>query len=366
MDRAALSLSLKRSERSCVGCSNACAEVAVTVHPRLKLLAKAGWLVPLLLVAACDVTPKNDLDLSAREAAKDRARAKQLQAACSSPATYDRLKQVAFDEAIRIRNADPANLDILSTHSVVRMERPIVKSRDEELDVTVCSGRFILEIPPGAERAFGGERRLAAEVEYSAQGAADGSGLVYQIQGAEPIIYKLAAFDLKREAYRPAAKPGQASAEPVPTPEQTRQAQAAPPRQPPPAILRPPERPAAPPRAEASKRAAAPRVEATRPAAPPRAEPARSAARVAPSFNCRYARTRSERMVCGDGRLAGLDRAMSSEYYSALSRADSRTRAELRRSRDRFLGYRERCGDQGCVASAYRDRIDEIRDIAGE
>jgi hypothetical protein len=303
-----------------------------------------------MLLAACDATPKNDLDKTAREAARDRGRAKQIQAACSSPATYDRLKQVAFDEAIQIRNADPANLDLLSTYSVVRMERPIVKSRDEALDVTVCSGRFVLEIPPGAERAFGGQRRLAAEVEYSAQGAADGSGLVYQIKGAEPIIYKLAAFDLKREAYRPAASasepPAQPAPAPVPRPEQTRQAQAAPPqpqRQPPPVILRPPERPT-----------------------PPRAEAPAPASRVAPSFNCRNARSRSERMVCSDGRLAGLDRAMSSEFYSALSRADARTRAELRRSRDRFLGYRERCADQGCVAAAYRDRIAEIRDIAGE
>lgn len=317
----------------------------------LNLLMKAGTAAALVLAAGCDVTPKNDLDMSAREAARDRARAKQLQAACSSPATFDRLKQVAFDEAIRIRNADPANLDILSTHSVVRMEEPIVKSRDETLDVTVCSGRFILEVPPGAERAFGGERRLTAEVEYSAQGAADGSGLVYQIKGAEPIIYKLAAFDLKREAYRPAVTTTPQAPEPVPTPEQTRQAQAVPP---PPAILRPPDPPA-------------PRRTSAPPSPAPRAEPPpRQAIRSSPSFNCRYARTRSERLVCADGRLGSLDRAMSSQYYSALSRADARTRAELRRSRDRFLGYRERCGTETCVAAAYRDRIDEIRDISGE
>lgn len=322
------------------------------MHAELQRLTRAWLVAPLALLGACDVTPKNDLDLSAREAAKERARARQLQVACSSPATYDRLKQVAFDEAIRIRNADPANLDILSTHSVVRMERPIVKSRDETLDVTVCSGRFVLELPPGAERAFAGERRLFAEVEYSAQGAADGSGLVYHIKGAEPIIYKLAAFDLKN-AGRPAAMASQGARPPmpvpVPTPEQTRRAEVAPPRQPPPVILRPPE-------PRAPRRTAAPE--------PRRREPRQAAS--APSFNCRQARTRSERLVCSDGRLASLDRAMSSQYYSALGRADARARAELRRSRDRFLGYRERCPDEGCVAAAYRDRMAEIRDISGE
>jgi uncharacterized protein len=68
-------------------------------------------------------------------------------------------------------------------------------------------------------------------------------------------------------------------------------------------------------------------------------------------------------MVCGSDRLAALDRAMSSQFYASLSGADSRTRSALRTSRDRFLAYRERCPNEACVAEAYRDRIDEIRDI---
>ena len=102
-----------------------------------------------------------------------------------------------FDEAARIRNSDPRNLDPLAAAAVVRMEEPVVKSRDEELNVTVCTGRFILELPPGAENAFDGKRRLDAEVEYAAQAAVDGSGLVYQMDGAEPIIYRLATFGLQ-------------------------------------------------------------------------------------------------------------------------------------------------------------------------
>ena len=70
-------------------------------------------------------------------------------------------------------------------------------------------------------------------------------------------------------------------------------------------------------------------------------------------------------MVCSNDRLALLDRQMSSQFYSALSRADERERAELRRTRDRFLAYRERCEDESCVTQAYLDRMDEIRDIVG-
>ena len=277
------------------------------------------------------------------EAAREKALAQRLKAACSSEQTYDRLKQVAFDEAIRIRNADPVNLDLLSTHSLVRVENPVVKSRDETLDVTVCSGRFILTVPPGAEKAFAGKRQLVADIEYAAQAAADGSGLVYQIKGAEPIIYNLAAFDLNSQAYVP-----RSDARPAPT------IAAAPPVSEPPPLQR--RRPV--------EEAAVPPRDAPRPSPTPEPPRVERAAVSAPSFSCRAGRSRSEQMVCSSERLASLDRAMSSQFYAALSRADEPVRAELRRSRDRFLSYREQCGDERCVEQAYRDRMDEIDDIA--
>jgi hypothetical protein len=284
-----------------------------------------------------------------------------LQDACASKATYDRLKEVAFEEAVRIRNSDPANLDMLATHSIVRMESPVVKSRDEDLNVTVCSGRFVLELPPGAERGFGGERRLTADIEYAAQSAADGSGLVYQIEGAEPIIYKLAAFDLQGQRYQtaPAAAPtpegvDYAAAEPVemPIPSATPAPAPSPaPRAAPTSARAPPAAPRPTPRSEPTRIAEAPAREAP-------------AARVNPSFNCRRAGTRSEKMVCSSSRLAASDRAMSSYYYSAIADADPETKRRIRRSRDAFLARRERCGDEACVESAYQNRVEEIRRIA--
>jgi hypothetical protein len=133
--------------------------------------------------------------------------AERIRKTCGSEATYDRLKEVVFDEAARIRNGDPRNLDPIAAGSMVRMERPLVKSRDEKLNVTVCTGHFILELPPGAENAFDGKRRVEADIEYSAQAAADGSGLVYQMDGAEPIIYRLAAFGLAPGAVAAAPRP---------------------------------------------------------------------------------------------------------------------------------------------------------------
>src|SRR3546814_19188229 len=79
------------------------------------------------------------------------------------------------------------------------MENPVVANRDEALGVTSCTGRFILELPPGAERAFGGERQLVADVRYEVQPAADGRGPVYRMTGAGGIVQQLAAFELEGE-----------------------------------------------------------------------------------------------------------------------------------------------------------------------
>lgn len=321
------------------------------VNKRHLLIALGALLVVIAAGFGLSLTNMQDPPGAKTKTEIVEARDEALQEACASKGTYDRLKQVVFEEAVRIRNSDPANLDTLAAHAVVRMENPVVKSRDEELNVTVCSGRFVLELPPGAERGFGGERRLTANIEYAAQAAVDGSGLVYQMNGAEPIIYRLAAFDLQGQQWRvPAAADapvqtadaGTAIADvsqpPVQAPQQT--------------IPAPQTRPA--PQAQPQ----------TRPA--PQPEPARTvvaATNVRPSFNCRYARTSGERMVCGSGQLAAKDRAMSSLYYSAMADANGDTKRALRSTRNRFLAYRDRCGSEACIAEAYDGRMREIRDI---
>ena len=266
-----------------------------------------------------------------------------IRKACASDATYARLKELVFDEAARIRNSDPRNLDPLAAAAVVRMEEPLVKSRDDELNVTVCSGRFILELPPGAENAFDGKRRLDAEVEYAAQAAVDGSGLVYQMDGAEPIIYRLATFGLNGSTTRLEAggpkrlPPPPAGAEPVLMPPV---AETAPSPEPRPA-------PVPPVRTAENSPAPAPAARVT----------------VRPSFNWRHGKTRTEKMICSSPRLAAQDRAMASLYYDLMAGADPATRSHLRRSRDSFLGRRERCGSESCVNSAYASRMAELRNI---
>jgi hypothetical protein len=317
---------------------------------RIRVIA-TPLLVLALATGGCNWTkPKQAPGAkSPKELAAEQA--ERIRKACASEATYDRLKEVVFDEAARIRNGDPRNLDPIAAGAVVRMEHPLVKSRDDALNVTVCTGHFILDLPPGAENAFDGKRRAEADVQYSAQAAADGSGLVYQMDGAEPIVYRLASFGLAPGAVaaRPAPVPAPAVAPSAPT----QMASVAPPSVPraaPVSASPPPPRPAPPPRP---------------PASTPVADPVRTATR--PAFNCRYAHTQTERLVCASPSLAASDRAMSSVYYGAVAAADPGTRDRIRASRNGFLRRRERCGgDEGCVARTYRERIAEIQGMTGE
>ncbi|ONF97293.1 hypothetical protein SPHI_07300 [Sphingomonas jeddahensis] len=161
-------------------------------------IASARFLAVALLLGSCG---KIEQDKPV-ETAQTRAEAKRHKDACASGTAYDRMKRVIFDEA-RKQSSHRTNLDTLEAFSIVRMEGPVVEGRDPTLDVTRCRGRFILDVPPGSEQALGGERRLSADIAYTAQDAADGSGLVYVVTGAEPIVSRLAAFDLSDATYRP-------------------------------------------------------------------------------------------------------------------------------------------------------------------
>lgn len=306
-------------------------------------------------VSGCDWTKPKTPAADERTKKEALAQARRLKRACGSAETYDRLKAYAFDEAAKIGRVDTRVLDRVAAGVTVRMENPVAKSRDESLDVTVCEGHLVLDLPPGLEDAFDGDRRLEADVQYAAQAAVDGSGLVYQMQGAEPIIYRLAALTLGAPRAAPptvaAAPPVPPRLEPVPVPSQSFEWERAAARTP-----SPPPRPASP----APRPAPAPVEVAAPEPAPPRPAPV-----ARPAFNCRVARGRVERMICGDASLAAQDRRMSSAFYAALAGGDPEQRAALRGSRDRWLAFRNRCPTAACVSQAYADRVSEIADIAG-
>lgn len=256
---------------------------------------------------------------------------------CSSQRAYDLVKRELFRQAAAARGSDASAFNSLSAYAAIRVDAPVLKRNDEELGTVVCSGRVAVDLPPGVA-VIGGRRTLIADLDYAIQPAADGNGDVVTLSGADGIVVPLAT--LARTGSQPTS-PGQAEEQPPLDADEAAPDLIVPSAPSPP---RPPE-----PR---------PTIE------PGPSEPAPVQERTArPSFNCRYARTRSEIAVCNDAGLASLDRQMASQYVRAVQAADPEQQRLLQQTRLRFLRYRDGCRSNDCVADAYRGRIQEIRDI---
>ncbi|MEO6256744.1 MAG: hypothetical protein ABIO69_08045 [Sphingomicrobium sp.] len=243
---------------------------------------------------------------------------------CAAQDTYDLIKRELFRRAAQLRGSDQGAFDKLAAYSVVRMDAPMLKSHDEDVGTIECTGTLALDLPPGVA-VVGGRHTLTADLGYALQPAADGTGNVLTLTNDDSIVTPLATL----------ARVGAPTGQPL-TPDNPAAAAA------PPVAVEP--APVAPP----------PPVAAPQPAASPR-----------PSFDCRFARTRSELAVCNDtdSGLAGLDRQMAAQFNSAMAEADGQQRALLQSTRGRFLGFRDACRSNSCIADAYRGRMAEIRDI---
>lgn len=271
---------------------------------------------------------------------------------CGSQRTYDLVKQQLFRQAAQTRGTDQAAFDRLSAYASIRVTSPVLKREDEELGTLVCSGNVALDLPPGVA-VVGGRRTLQANLDYSLQPAADGSGDVVTLSGAEGIVVPLATL-----ARTGSQQPGLPEAQPQPqAPAQPGVDSLGQPVGSAPPVA--PQAPVAPaPASRPAPRAPTSSIEPGPTAPAPVAE--RSAR---PSFNCARARTRGEIAVCRDSGLAALDRQMAGFFNTAVREADPETRAILQRTRGRFLAFRDRCSSDRCIADAYRGRITEIRDI---
>jgi hypothetical protein len=297
--------------------------------PNWTTLALIGGLVVLALLVAYFATRRNpDQDkLVQNEAAQNQQQAKAPtpEKTCASKQTYDLIKRELFHRAAQLRGNDQAAFDQLSSYAVIRMENPVMESQDAATGAVNCSGSLSLDLPPGVS-VVGRRQTLAADVDYTVQPAADGSGDVVLLRNADAIIAPLATLARVNQppsvpqAGTQAETNGVAPAEP----------QAPPPVEQPPASPAPPARPT-------------------------------SAAR--PSFDCARARTSGEVAVCSNAGLAALDRNMAAQYGRAMAGASPEQQALLRRTRDRFVSYRDRCPDRSCIGDAYVGRMREIRDI---
>jgi hypothetical protein len=299
-------------------------------------LALIGALIVLVLVLAYFASTRNpDQDkLTANDVAQSGSQptATAPEKICASKGTYDLIKRELFRRAAQLRGSDQGAFDQLSAYAVVRMENPVMESQDKDTAAVNCSGSLSLDLPPGVA-VVGGRHSLTSDIDYTVQPAADGSGPVVLLRNVDAIVAPLATL----------ARVNQ----PVPQ------------------VTAPIERNGAPP-VESNGVAPAPAPNTARVTGPPpQPQPQASVRPVGarPSFDCAKARARSETEVCSDAGLATLDRNMAAQYGRAMASASPDQRTLLRRTRDRFIGYRNRCPNRACIGEAYVGRMREIRDI---
>ena len=240
---------------------------------------------------------------------------------CSSQATYDLIERDLFRRAGELRGSDQAAFDKFVSYSSLRVEAPILRDRNEDVGSVTCNAAITLDLPPGVV-VVGGRRSLSADVLYTVQPAADGSGNVVTVANADGIITPLATLTrteqpaeaVTNEVNAVEPMPGEVPADPLaPIP------------------------------------------------APGEVTPTQPSAN--PSFDCADAQTPGEIAVCNDAGLAALDRRMAAQFRSALADASPQQRARLNQTRDSFLRYRDQCPSNACVAETYQGRMREIRDI---
>ncbi len=81
----------------------------------------------------------------------------------------------------------------------------------------------------------------------------------------------------------------------------------------------------------------------------------------AQSFNCRYARTADERVICDRPNLSRLDERLSRRYQRAYDRSGRGMRRLLEREQAAWLTSRHNCRENaGCIRRHYQVRIGEL------
>ncbi|HEX3422754.1 MAG TPA: hypothetical protein VHS33_05060 [Sphingomicrobium sp.] len=301
--------------------------------PNWTTLGLVGGLVVLVLVVAYFAAMRSsDQDkLSQNEVAQSeqQTKAPSPEKRCASNRTYDLIKRELFRRAAQLRGSDQAAFDQLSGFAVVRMENPVMESQDNSTGAVNCSGSVSLDLPPGVG-IVGGRQTLTADVDYTVQPAADGSGDVVVLRNAESIVAPLATLERLNQPAPAAPAAGQG--------------------------------------APAELNGTAPNPsEGTPPQSPQQPQPTLPTGQTSsnghPSFDCAKAHSKGQITVCSNAGLAALDRNMASQYVSAMSGASPEQKELLRRTRDRFMEYRDRCPNRTCIGEAYVGRMREIRDI---
>jgi uncharacterized protein YecT (DUF1311 family) len=286
------------------------------INPWL-IVALVGAIAAGVLLASSVWTGRWSRKSEVPENAVAEKKAQDPQYWCAAQSTYDAMKRELFRRAALVRGSDEQVYARLADFALLRVNGPVVRGVDDQVQSVSCSGTVALDLPPGVAVA-GGRRALTGDVDYAIQPAADGTGKVVRLGNADAIVVPLAT--LTRTATpqaQPPTVPGEVNAV---GPTEQSQSQ-------------------------------------------PMGQPQPLAVQANPSFDCDHAGNSVEFAICSDSGLAALDRQMASDFQRAMASEDDRQRRLLQRTRNRFLSYRNRCATNQCIEETYQSRIREIGDI---
>jgi len=225
---------------------------------------------------------------------------------CASQVTYDAIKKSIFDAAKKRVTTNASPLNSLSAASILRMNAPLLRNANAQLNRTECSGQLTVVLPPAARNAFGGVTDLSADVQYAVQPAADGSGVVVEVTGTSAMSDQLAAATdavNQRKAAGGVGGFGSSSTGTV--------------------------------TAFAGKT-------------------------YNPAFDCGGRLTNAMRMICQDETLSKADRDMDAAYKQAKVDAAKEKLPALIKAQRAFLKARDACADSKCMSDLYSSRAAEI------
>jgi uncharacterized protein YecT (DUF1311 family) len=223
---------------------------------------------------------------------------------CSSQQTEEAFKDRLFQQISAATGAGLPEMSKAKSGTVVRIEDAVVDQRNDELIKTIYSARLVVELPPGGALTPRGTDQPSAEVRYSVQESASGTGRVYTLFGAE-------------------ALPGELSLEPLPA------------------------RP----------------ITSTR-LVPTSQKTEVQRGNFHPAFRCSASNTSVEKMICASPELSALDRQGSAAYDAVLRVANvPGGRSAVQGFQRQFLRDRNACRTTVCLAEAYRSHGDDLQGI---
>jgi hypothetical protein len=301
---------------------------------RLKTMRVGGvLLVVIVALAGCESNAPSSATAKIDQVAKH-GEDPALQ--CASRVALDTMRDAIFDDAIaKVEKKESVKLNSLRAAIAGRMENPVVTTHDATLRRTECAGRIVFGLPPNTQKAFGDADQLSADVTFSVQPAADGSGLVVTSSGTETIVESLVqGANHKRMIAARAPSMPRLDDFPPPRLPDTRLPDSGM------SDLRLPE----------------PRLAEFGDSGSERSPNS------GPSYRCTGKLSSVERQICDDPGLAAQDQTMAETWSRVKGRATGERRADLDMLRQRYLGRRNRCGDAGCIARVYDDWISALND----